>query len=424
MKVLLITHNPVSTYSNIGKTLDSLFDVFRKEELCQLYTYSSLPDKKKCNSYYQLSDLDVLKSFLKKNKGRILNEGQITDKNSAFESNIAKKAYKLGKNKTPLKMILRDLMWSFLGWKSKKLYSWIEEQKPTHIVVLPGRFKFIYRIAIKISEDFGLPLITYICDDYYFVKDPCGPIGKLYIRLLRKQIKNLLQKTSLLVTICEELTNKFKNIAHVNSITIMTGSNYKIAEKPRYYEKVDKVCYFGNISYKRYESLFDIGKAIDYINIKHKSNIKMRIYSYEELPEATMLFNLTKSIKNMGFVQGDKFKELFFSSPIVLHVESFDDYCIDIVKHSVSTKIADSLASGNCLFAYGPENVSSIQHLIKNNYQAISCSKETLIEKIEKLLFDEDYWVKCVNSSLIIAKKYHNSRTTSSFFYETMSSIL
>lgn len=41
MKVLLISHNSISTYQNMGKTFLSLFNCFQKEELCQLYIYPS-----------------------------------------------------------------------------------------------------------------------------------------------------------------------------------------------------------------------------------------------------------------------------------------------------------------------------------------------------------------------------------------------
>ena len=35
MKVLIISHNAISTDNNMGKTLYSLFNVFSKTELCQ-----------------------------------------------------------------------------------------------------------------------------------------------------------------------------------------------------------------------------------------------------------------------------------------------------------------------------------------------------------------------------------------------------
>ena len=45
MKVLIISHNPISNQSNMGKTFLSLFSQFDKEELCQLYIYPVIPNE-------------------------------------------------------------------------------------------------------------------------------------------------------------------------------------------------------------------------------------------------------------------------------------------------------------------------------------------------------------------------------------------
>ena len=56
MKVLLLSHNPVTTYNNMGKTFLSLFSAFRPEELCQLFLYPAVPDTACCGSYYRFTD--------------------------------------------------------------------------------------------------------------------------------------------------------------------------------------------------------------------------------------------------------------------------------------------------------------------------------------------------------------------------------
>ena len=43
MKVLIISHNPISTYQSMGKSMRALFSAFRTEELCQLYLYPTIP---------------------------------------------------------------------------------------------------------------------------------------------------------------------------------------------------------------------------------------------------------------------------------------------------------------------------------------------------------------------------------------------
>ena len=64
MKVLLISHNPITTYNNMGKTFLALFSSFHPEELCQLYLYPTVPDTDCCGSYYRFTDRDALYSLV------------------------------------------------------------------------------------------------------------------------------------------------------------------------------------------------------------------------------------------------------------------------------------------------------------------------------------------------------------------------
>ena len=36
-KILIISHNPINQFDNMGKTIGNIFSGFSKEELCQLY---------------------------------------------------------------------------------------------------------------------------------------------------------------------------------------------------------------------------------------------------------------------------------------------------------------------------------------------------------------------------------------------------
>ena len=69
MKVLVISHNPFSTYQNMGKSILSLIGGFNKEELSQLYIYPSIPDVEQCNSYYRITDKEVIVSEGRSLKG-------------------------------------------------------------------------------------------------------------------------------------------------------------------------------------------------------------------------------------------------------------------------------------------------------------------------------------------------------------------
>ena len=410
MKVLIISHNPITTYHNMGKMLLSFFSEFKKEELCQLYIYPTLPDVNVCQSYFRITDKDILKSYIKfKVKGEIIKEEKIKSSNkNMFENADDVKIYRNVKNKNAIRQLLRDAMWKFARWFNKDLKQWIKEQQPTHIFVTPGSSKFIYDIAIKCAKYMNIPIITCICDDYYFVKSKKGFIPKLQQNLLAKKIEKLINNTSYIITICDELNQNFSNKFNKKTKTLMITSNYPIINREYVNKNPKTITYFGNIRCNRYTSLAQIGKVLDEINLENSTNYKLLIYSNEKDINILNTFKNIKSIDFKGFISGKEFDKKFFDSDILLHTEAFDEVSIDRVKHSISTKIADSLNSGICLFAYGPSKVASMKYLIDNN--AAICATN-YASKTEEILD-----IKIENGKLLV-RKNHDKKKSSKELY-------
>ena len=67
MKVLIISHNPMTTYDCMGRTLLTLFSEFNRSELCQLYIYPTVPNADKCDSFYRITDNSLF--YLLQGKG-------------------------------------------------------------------------------------------------------------------------------------------------------------------------------------------------------------------------------------------------------------------------------------------------------------------------------------------------------------------
>ena len=140
MKVLIISHNPITTYQSMGKTMLSLFSSFNKDELCQLYIYPTVPDIGVCNSYFRVTDRDILKSFTRflKVTPRVMGDEDIdTTQHSMYENTTEADFYKKNK-KNSLTLICRDLMWSLSHWYNKTLKKWLAQEKPTCIFLAPG----------------------------------------------------------------------------------------------------------------------------------------------------------------------------------------------------------------------------------------------------------------------------------------------
>ena len=105
--------------------------------------------------------------------------------------------------------------------------------------------------------------------------------------------------------------------------------------------------------------------------------------------------------------------EIMKDTRLLFFVEDFAKDSIMRVKYSVSTKIADSLASGIPLFAYGPKCIASINHLI-NNSAAIICTNDNQLEELlEQALKDDKLLETKSRNGLSAANQFHDQKQSS-----------
>lgn len=403
----------------MGKTFFSLFKSFKREELCQLYIYPNIPDVCHCQSYFRITDKDVLKSYFKfKVNGREIQNSEIEKSNELYEKPKDRAIYQNRKNRMSFRILMRDIMWKLANWDNKHINEWLEREKPTCIFVAPGNGKFLYDMAMKISKKYDLPIITYVCDEFYFVNTPKKILDKIRVELIQKKMRELMEMTSHIVTICDSLTELYSKEFSVPATTVMTGTSYKIDDKLRVSETPMAITYMGNIRCNRHASLIEIGEVLKKLNEEINSDFTLNVYTNERNQEILNTFSGIDTIKLCGHVTGEEFDSVFHSADILLHTEAFDEQSIDLVKNSVSTKIADSLASGIPLLAYGPKQVASMKHLIDNNCAVIATSKEELYTALKRVFFDSEYKKEIVKNALKTAKEFHDSEKGSFKLYE------
>lgn len=414
MKVLIISHNPISTYQSMGKTMLSLFSSFSKDELCQLYIYPTVPDVDICSSYFRITDRNVLNSLLKfqKVESKIIESTEIdAQKRSFYESEADERLLK--RKKSYLTLLLRDIMWKCSRWDNKSLEEWVKEQKPGCIFLAPGESKFIYDIALSLHKKYQLPIITYLCDEFYFVDTPRNMLGRIHHQLLCGKIEKLMKSCSGLITICDELSTAYNHKFHIPATTVYTGSNLPFHHTYPIREALKGISYFGNLAIDRLSSIIDVGDVLDEINLEYHSSFRLFLYTRSLSDEQKEMISKHPAIVYCGYVVGNDFFETMASSDLLLHVESFRKDSIDRVKHSISTKIADSLSSGIPLVAYGPSTIASMNYLVTHECAFCASSKIELKDKLLTALFHIEERKRIVDNSLSVAKTNHDSHENS-----------
>jgi len=211
----------------------------------------------------------------------------------------------------------------------------------------------------------------------------------------------------LIITICESLADAYHQEFGCAAKTVFSGANIAAESQPIVNDS-HCLSYFGNLKLGRNRSLRDIGLALDEINRIHDETYALNIYTGDRLPEILQAFDSVKSIQVMNFVSNDEVHQLMKESVMLVHTESFEPPDIERVKYSMSTKIADSLSSGVCLFAYGSDRIASIQHLINNNCAAVATDICQLQEVLWTYLSDSAKRFETARQGLIAADKYHS----------------
>ncbi|MBQ8146931.1 MAG: hypothetical protein IJ039_09125 [Clostridia bacterium] len=399
-----------------------MFSCFEREELCQFYIYPMIPDTDKCGSYFRITDKDVLRSYY---KFRVLGkEIEITDddldKHGLFENSNDKKIYQNKNNGKPLRKLARDMMWKLSHWNIGALHTWIERERPDCIFLAPGYQGFIYDIAEKISKRYSLPIVSYICDDYYFVKKPKSLMGKIQTSYIQGKIRKMMRQSAHTVTICDSLRDSYEKEFGCPTSTIMTGKSLAEFKEASPCDTVKGITYMGNVRCNRYIGLVEIGKALKSINERLKTDYKLYIYTSEKDSYIIGLLESVPTIKLCGFVNGEDYERTLCSSGLLLHTEAFDEESIDLVRNSISTKIADSLSSGVCLIGYGPKQVASMAYLIKSQGAFCITEEESLEGELEKILTDKELRNSVLEKAILAARENHDDLKNSQRLKEIM----
>lgn len=410
-KVLVISHNVFDRNSNMGKTLASFFHGWNCQCLAQLYLHSEIPTSEICHRYYRITDTDALKSVFSIKRQVIGRSFSVKDidsdrSSSRVDTGVKRKIYTFGRKRTSLIYMARNTLWRLSGWYSQSLKDWISEFNPDVIFFASGDYAFVYNIAYKISLDFDIPMVMYCCDDYFINrKNPNSLLSIPVYKAFMKCVHRCMERTTGIITICDKMSDAYRKLFDKPIYTIYTGYSAK--------ESADAdevgIVYLGNLGYSRNESLVDIGRALQRISERTGKKYHLDVYSAETRKETLRDLTQENGIIFHGSVGSEEVRRIIAKSKLVVHAESFDCENRKQVMYSVSTKIADLLASGKCIFAYGPSDVASIEYLKENRAACVVDDPRLLGDSLLDILENREKRMKYVDNAKELADKNHNS---------------
>ena len=393
----------------MGKTLMGYFRDFSPDDISQLYLHEGIPENTDvCEKYYCFSDSDAMKSILNhKIQGKsFTKESEVFKKKDAEEVAEKDEIYKLGAAHKAWMLFVRDTIWKLSSWKNRELLKWLDRTGADVIFFAPGDGAFIYRIADEIARYLHKPLVM-VCMDDFFVNNRTQNevLGKLRQKCFMKVVHKTVKNCDAIFTICDEMNDIYSNLFGKKCFTFHTAAENKdLHLNPT----ANHISYIGNLSCGRYQSLIEMGKALSEMQDERLPKF-IDVYSGTKEVKCTEPLRNASGINFCGEIPAESVLEVMANSLAVIHTESFEPKMTNLVRFSVSTKIAESLMYGPCLIAYGPEGIASIDYLKENNAAYVISRPEDLEKGLEKILTNKELREQIVRNARALALKNHNA---------------
>lgn len=414
-KVLVISNECFSKTSSNGRTLGNFFLGWPKEQLAQFFLIGK-PDAYYCDQYFQISDRQALNALL--HRDSVGGEVLLTDDEAEIIS--AQKRKKSVRN--ALTMLGRNAIWKTKVWQKNGFWNWIDTFAPDIVLLQAGDCAFMYDLAVETAKHTNAKLAIYNSEGYYY-KDfdyfrgtgLAHTVYPLFKRQLKKSLEKAYAMAGCVFYICDELKEAYAKDFSGYAETIFTGSEIRYAEKAKKNDNFTTV-YLGNLGLKRHESLMDIAQTLQEIS----KNLYVDVYGKATSEEVANALNTCCGIRYHGMVPYEKVKEILRDSDLLLHVESFDPFYQEDVKFGFSTKIADSLSSGNCFLLYAPEHFACFQYLKNNDAAYTASSKQEMEMILRNLVDDPKARARYRENALTLAEKNHRTEKNNEKFQSVL----
>lgn len=409
-RVLIVGTIPYNKNTS-SRAFDAYFHNWEKENIRQVFSNTKTPVKGHCASLYQITDYRLLQRRLKKIKetGVIFNDQDLPDdwENNDLEvgSSVANKLYKSGSKKSPFKYLARKWLWKKKYWNTEQFRNWLDEFNPECVFLAFSDDFFIPEIALFVSERYQIPIMSCIGDDYYFNdRFSVSPLYYIYRAKYKKLIRSVFSKKGSAIYIGDKIKEKYNAEFGLNGQTIYLASD--IERKPFEPIKANSpyVSYCGNIRLGRNKSLCLIADALKTVDPSYK----LHVYSAEKNEEYIAPLKNNDSIVFHGAIPYREVVDVFGKSDIVVVVEGFDQCDVDITRYSLSTKAADSLASGAQILALGSLDCGVIEYLDSVGCVLVCTTPENLSSQIKHLLSDVELQKQNYDKAIQVYEENHN----------------
>lgn len=412
MKILTISLNAWNDTMATGNTFSNFFkDILPTDDIANIFCRNEKISNDICKKYYKVTESDIINSIL---KGHVcgsefdIKPESMKPVKNAQKRIITNRIFGVLRNHRPsIFLFVREALWSLGLWKNKHLNQFLKDFAPDVIYMHGHNNLYMHKLLWYCQKQTGAKVAVFFGDDMYNYKGERF-LKKIYHKLYRKQLENTINHADILFggspMLCDEYSSIFGRKFH---LLIKSCNNI-----PEHKEKGTtfplSLVYAGNLLYGRDKMLVNVAKALSKVN---QNGIKAQLHIYTNSIIDNDILSIIDDSKNSIMKGVRPFKEIckiLDTCDIAMYVESFENKFKKQTRLSFSTKIIDYYQSCSAILAYGPQDVSSIDYLVRSGVAIVATSEKDLLTILERIIQTPSIIKESINMKANYARTHHS----------------
>jgi glycosyltransferase involved in cell wall biosynthesis len=431
---ILIVGNYFEKRSGGGITLSNLFYGWDKSKIAVVASEISDPDFSLCENIYSLGSKEIVREFPFNARvgNHEIKSGPLPVKLSTGRS-FAKTSIKESKFKETQNYLLQITGQIHRRRKfviSHELLNWIEVFSPEVIYSQLSSLELIRFMQI-LSNRLQIPTVFHFMDDWpvAITKKQINFFKLYWKRTIDKELRILLANSSMLMSICQSMSEAFRERYSLNFIPF---HNPIEIDEWLHYSKKDwkindtfKILYTGRIGTANNNSLNFIAKAINQIN-QTDLTVQFDIYTPDVNSAAASKMKAYKGIYIKGTLPHSEMPSLLSGYDLLLLPLDFDKQGISFAQYSMPTKASEYMISGTPVLVFASMKTALAQYATTDKWAFVVTQHEsaTLISEIKRIIGDESARSFTAKRAIQVAINNENAESVRENFRQGMISAI
>lgn len=404
-RLLVLSNEPFSAGSSNGRTMMNLLLEYERSNIAQFYIHGT-PDLEFCQNYFCVSDQDALNAFLHKPTAK-KNQQPKTGEGQAPANTPSRNIRRSCRNR-----LLRDLVWSSFAWWSNAFDRFLDAFSPEVILLQAGDAPFMYRIARKIANRFGAPLVMYNSENYVLKRYMYSDAQQqkfwhsLLMRRLKTEYRRFMEQVSFCIYSMDQLEEDYQQVyPHAGKSTVLyTVSDLAPRTESGQTNQPFRVVYCGNLGVGRIVPLVEFARILHEVD----NDAVFDVYGQFVSTADEDLLCKVPGVNYHGVVAYEAVPDILRQADMIMHCENKDR--LVNLRTAFSTKIADSLAVGTPFLVFADREYPFVKYLLRNQCAHIAGNAEELKAVLQQCRSDLTYRYQFVENALLTAAENHSTK--------------